>query len=147
MQNGSNVYAGDGGKTDFSGKHGLGIIQNDLEIFSSSHFLKVCVLWNLGMLNINFFFVNVSRTLSFIQSQSCFSLSFFFPSLELPTKRRSDIYILPNLCVQLPLVLMGVKCLLGRKTDPKVWYWNVPYWKGLVIFSFSEFNSTEVLSF
>lgn len=42
MQNGSNVCAGDGGKTDFSGKHGLDIIQNDLEIFSS-HLLKVHV--------------------------------------------------------------------------------------------------------
>lgn len=37
---GDDVYAGDGRKTDFSGKHELSIIQNDLEIFSSSHLLR-----------------------------------------------------------------------------------------------------------
>lgn len=42
------------GKQIAQEKHDLGIIQNDLEIFSSSHLLKVCVLWNLGVPDINF---------------------------------------------------------------------------------------------
>lgn len=32
------------GKQIAQEKHGLGFIQNDLEIFSSSHLLKLCVL-------------------------------------------------------------------------------------------------------
>lgn len=44
----------------------------------------------------------------------------FLPPLELSTKRQRDLYFLLSVCAQLPLVLMGVKCLLWRKTDPKV---------------------------
>jgi hypothetical protein len=41
--NGFNVYAGNGGETESSEKHGLGITENDFEIFSSSCFIEVCV--------------------------------------------------------------------------------------------------------
>lgn len=102
MQNGSSVCAGDGGKTDFSGKHGSGIIQNDLEMFSSP-LLVVRVPPNLGVPGINFIFISESTTLPLL-----FNLKVVFPfllpyptphsHLELSTKRQRD-YIFSTQCL------------------------------------------------
>jgi len=74
------------GKQIAQEKHGLGIIQNDLEIFSSSYLLKVYVLWNLGVPDINFILL-MNQLYLFYSVSTLFSPFFlFFPSMELSTE-------------------------------------------------------------